>query len=185
MATLKKYWQINKRWKHFLRFFVKARLWNADAEIYTIVRGSLDSYGWLWKSTELFLLHCLQGEGVVYEINLCPLFQNNKSKHNRCQKFNHRNFFPTRAAVNNQWRQRHLSSLYTIIELCSYRQTAGISPYLSKLWGLMEILYVLLIGAITNKQHILLFNWPNLLSNVIHGSFFWDLESYNERIWKD
>ena len=37
---------------------------------------------------------------------------------NCCQKFHHRNFSPTRTAINNQMRQWPLSSLYTIIEVC-------------------------------------------------------------------
>ena len=114
-------------------------------EIYIVVSGSLNSYCWLWKSTELFLLHCLQGQGLGYKLNFCEIFQNNQSKHNWCEKFYHRNFCPTRTTTNNQLRQRHLSSLYTIKELCVCRfLTADLPSNLSSILSCSSLLMPLL-----------------------------------------
>ena len=46
--------------------------------------------------------------------------QDKKVNKNMCRKFNHRNDSPSRIAINNQLRQRHLSFFKSIVELCDF-----------------------------------------------------------------
>ena len=80
--------------------------------VYIDLYNSLDSYGCLLKSNEMFRLHCLQGERARYEIKFLsniPKQYKYKTKIS-VAKFSHRNFSPTRTAIKSQFRQRHLSS---------------------------------------------------------------------------
>ena len=90
-----------------------------NTEIQVIVRGSLDSFGGTVKINWIFPTTLPTGGGGGVQAQMfVQYFKTIKVNINRCQKFNHRNDSPTRTAVNNQLRQRHLSTLYTIKELC-------------------------------------------------------------------
>ena len=107
------------------------------------------------------------GGGVVFKLKWLSInFKTIKININRCQKFHCKNYSLTRTAINNQFRQWHLSSLYIIIELC------GLSLSVKQLCPVEVKYWVFLIWR----------EWRIFLAehaSITHPRDRWSLKRYN------